>query len=134
MKSRKINHEGEIYRIPNEHVVKKSNMKLFKEKKKGTSSNPRPVMIAIQKSGKRVQISELTKQASYEQISKQQRVRLSKTYPNKNSHADTNTIGKSRKTGKNFVIGKDPLIKPDNKKIHKDDMEEYKKARKRRGR
>jgi|SRR5690625_162395 len=131
---KQTNNEGTIYRIAPEHVVKKRDLSKYNKVKGTKATNPRPVMVAVQRKGKRVQISEMTTKATQKQIDKKQRVKLDKTYPNKNSYVNTNTIGKSRKTGKNFKVGEPPLTRAQNKKVHSDDLDKFKKARKKRGR
>ena len=129
-----INNEGQIYRVSPEHLVKKRDLDRYNKAKGNKANNPRPVMIAVQRKGSRVQISEMTTKATQEQISKKQKVKLAKTYPNKNSYVNTNTIGKSRKTGKIFKVGEVPLTNLQNKKVNNYDFEEFKKPRKKRGR
>lgn len=126
------NHEGELYLVNPKHLIKKKDWGKYLTAK-GNTLNKRLVMVGKQKRGKIAQVSNLTTKATPTQISRNQRVKLSKTFPNKDSYADTNTIGKSRLSGKKFKIGVAPLNKP-TKIAHPDDLEKYRKARKARGR
>lgn len=129
MFNKKKSHVGEIYSIDPRHVVKKKNIEKYNKVKSDNKSNNRLVMVSEQRAGKRVQVSQMTTKASEQQLSRKQRVKLEKTYKNKDSYVNTDTQGKSRLTGKNFTIGKDPLLKKQ-KNAHKDDLLEFQNARK----
>jgi len=133
-KKKSKNHEGEIYLVNPKHVVKKKDITQYNHAKGSKSKNKRLVMIGIQRGGKRVQISEITTKATDKQIRRKQKVELSNTKLSKKSYVDTNTIGKSRLTSKNFKVGDQPLKKPIKTKANKEDLKTYKAARKDRGR
>ena len=126
------NHEGDIYLVNPKHLIKKKDWGKYINVKNGTI-NKRLVIVGEQRRGKVAQISNLTTKATPTQITRKQRVRLDKTFPNKNSYADTNTLGKSRLNGKKFKIGRPPLTKAKNI-LHSEDLKAYKEARKARGR
>lgn len=133
-RKKSTNHEGEIYLVNPKHVVKKKDRAQYNRTKGSKSKNKRLVMVGVQRGGKRVQISEITTKATDKQLRRKQKIELSNTKLSKKSFVDTNTIGKSRLTNKNFKVGDQPLKKPVKTKVSKDDLKTYKKARKDRGR
>lgn len=133
LKQKKKNHIGKIYAVNPKHIVKKRDWESYEKIKGKNANNDRLVMVGVQKKNKKVQVSNLTTKATSDQIDKKHKVRLYETYKNKKSYVDTNTIGKSRLTGKNFKVGQSPLNKPI-KKAKDKDIQDYQNARKVRGR
>lgn len=124
-------HVGEIYAINPKHVVHSS--KDYNKAKGSHAKNKRLVMVGVEKSSKKVQVSNMTTKATKKQVNRKQRVRLSETYPNKTSYVNTDTVAKSKITKKHFKVGIPPLTKPQ-AKAKPGDIKSYQKARKARGR
>jgi hypothetical protein len=131
-KQRKKKHVGEIYYVDPKHLVKSKDWNKYK-KSKGNNPNPRPVMVGIENSSKKVQVSQMYSKASPKQVSRNQRIKMDKTYPKKSSYVDTNTMAKSKSSNKKFKIGEDPLLTP-TKKADSKDINKYQQSRKKRGR
>jgi len=133
----KIDYIGRVYSIKPEHIVKSKDLKTYKEtkaKRGDNASNKKIVAVTVQNRGKKVQVSAVTTKANEQQIKRNQKSLLETTNFKKKSYLDTNTIAKSRKTGKHFEIGIDPLVSKnrESKKITKDDLDKYNKKRKKR--
>lgn len=130
-KKRTKKHVGEIYAINPRHIVK--NQTAYNNAKGNQSTNKRLVMVGVEKSSKKVQISNMTTKAKQSELNRYQKVQFNQTYPNKNSFVSTNTISKSNLTKKHFRIGEPPLTKIQ-RKASPSDITKYQKARKLRGR
>ena len=125
-------HIGKIYFIDPAHVVKKNQISKYKKTKGHKAKNKRPVVVTEVRRGNVVQVSQMTTKATEKDLKSGNKVQMTKTYPNKKSYTKVSTTGKSRKTGKKFAVGKDPLIRENyQRKANKDDMDKYYIARKR---
>lgn len=123
---------GSVYYINPKHLVPPDEMIEYSKSKKGQVNN-RPVMVAIERKNNTVQLSRMTSKATPKQIALNQKVRLKHTYPGDKKYIDTNTISKSKASGKKFKIGEDPLLKSKSK-VNQKDINNYNLARKKRGR
>ncbi|MDZ4195960.1 MAG: hypothetical protein U1C51_01790 [Candidatus Izemoplasmatales bacterium] len=123
-------HEGEIYLVSPRHVVDKKDIDTYNKLKGDKAKNKRLVMVGVEKSGKKVQLSNMTTKATKKQVDKKWKVPLKNTFNNP-SYVETTTISKSKSTKKPFILGKPPLA--NNKgMVHNDDLKRYKSAREQR--
>lgn len=125
---------GNVYAISPEHIVEKNRLIDYKNTKIARGQNPNAkklVMVGIEKSGNKVQLSDISTKTTQRELSKKQSVKLSESNFNKASYADTSTRSKSEKTRKHFKIGVDPLtrVNQSRTKIHSSDMKKYEDAR-----
>lgn len=124
---------GEIYYVHYKHLVKPEKWATYALTKGRKANNLRPVVVSVQRRGKHVQISNMTHQASQQQLLRQQKVKLKDAQSNEASYVDTNTISRSRMTNRKFAIGEAPLVSS-SKRLSSRDLSKLNKARRRRGR
>lgn len=132
-KQRTKKHEGEIYLVSPRHVVAKKDIDAYNKLKGDKAKNKRLVMVGVEKSGKKVQLSNMTTKTTQKELVRKQHIKLKYTYPSKESFVETNTTARSKATNKKFRIGSSPLVAPV-AKVHDSDLANYKKARKQRKR
>lgn len=126
---------GEIYYVHYKHLVRPEGWNNYARNKGPAANNFRPVMVGVQRRGNHVQVSEITHQASSGQLSKHQRVRLSKTFPNQSSYINTDTISRSKLTRQKFAVGQPPLKhNVSARRVQRKDLNNYKRSRRLRGR
>ncbi|CDR31040.1 Uncharacterised protein [Acholeplasma oculi] len=133
-KVKKKKHIGDVYAIPPEHIVEASRIKEYRKIKTSRGQNPdakKLVMVGVEKSSNKVQLSDVSTKATQRELSKKQAVKLDNSKFKKASYADTSTKSKSEKTRKHFKVGVDPLTKVNRSsiKIHSNDMNKYENAR-----
>lgn len=126
-------HIGKIFYVDFRHIVKPEDWEYYRSQSGRNPYNGRPVIVAVQRRGKYVQISKITHIATARHLRRFQRVRLQHTFPNENSYADTNTISKSRMTNKKFVVGEAPL-RNSRRKANQNDINSFMRYRRYRGR
>jgi len=130
MSDKRKSYVGRIYVVEPEHIIKKRDLANYKASKQSSANNKRPVFVSVQRRGKRVQVSSMTSKARLTDISKGYRLKLERTYPNRESYVKTESIGKSRKTGMNFRIDKDPLTRSNLKiQANQEDIVKHQQAR-----
>jgi len=130
MSKKRKSYIGRIYTIEPEHIIKKRDLANYKTSKQSAANNKRPVLVSVQRTGKRVQVSSMTSKAQPTDIAKGYRTKLEKTYPGRESYVKTESIGKSRKTGMNFMIDKDPLTRSNLKiQAKQEDVGKHQRAR-----
>lgn len=123
---------GDVYFVSPEHVVEKNRIKSYKEAKGKDSTNKRPVMVGVEKSSNKVQISDISTKATRKEIVGGLAVELKSSGFKRKSYVDTSTRSKSEYSNKHFKVGEPPLDKKSNIKISKQDIDRYHAARKRR--
>jgi len=128
---KKSDAKGDVYFVDPKHVVEPKNRTGYSKNR--DLKNQRPVMIAVHKRSKKVQIAELTTvEPTEKQIRRHYMVPLSNTKTKKVNFVDTRVIAKSKSTNRQFKIGDDPLKTKSKIKVNQSDLNSYDKARKKR--
>lgn len=126
----KKNYVGDIYFIDPKHVVEKNRLNKYVSSKGLKANNKRPVMIGVEKSGKKVQVSDISTKATKNEIKNKLVVELKNTNLKHKSYVDTSTRAKSEATKKHFKVGIPPLIGKSKIKVDSKDIKAYLSARK----
>ncbi|MCU0104726.1 hypothetical protein N7603_03555 [Acholeplasma vituli] len=129
---KKKGYVGDIYFIDPSHVIEKNRLQKYTEIKGSKSSNKRPVMVGIEKSSKKVQISDISTKATKAEINKKMMVPLKNTKLKQKSYVDSSTKSKSELTRKHFKVGEPPLVNKSKIKVDNRDIAEYELSRKKR--
>lgn len=126
----KKSHEGQIYLVSPKHVVQKKDLPTYNAVKGKKATNKRLVMVGVEKSGKKVQVSNMSTKATQKQLRMKWKVPLKKSFVSP-SYVDSNTIFQSKLTRKHFRIGEPPLMNPKGV-VHQQNLKQYKKVREQR--
>jgi hypothetical protein len=128
MKTKK-RYVGDIYFVDPIHIVEKHRISQYNKLKGSKAGNKRPVMVGIEKSGNKVQISDISTKAKRHELERNLVVELKNTKLNHRSYVDTSTRSKSELTRKHFKVGESPLVKKSKIKVNSQDIDDYNKAR-----
>lgn len=129
---KKKGYVGDIYFIDPSHVVEKNRLQKYNAMKGTKSSNKRPVMVGVEKSSKKVQISDISTKATNAEIKKKLMIPLIYTKMKHKSYVDSSTKSKSELTKKHFKVGEPPLVNKSKIKVDSRDIAEYESSRKKR--